>query len=119
MSGPPSNPAGQVQVADVPVEHHWWRSAAMRRWLLPLWTLAMAIAVAAPWLRPGYVLNIDMVFTPHQALIPWMFGLDGGFEAVPEDAIVGALAGPLPGQVLQKVVLLATLWLAGLPGPHG
>ena len=87
----------------------------MRRWLLPLWTLAMAIAVAAPWLRPGYVLNIDMVFTPHQALIPWMFGLDGGLpRAVPEDAIVGALAGPLPGQVLQKVVLLATLWLAGL-----
>ena len=75
----------------------------------------MALLVAAPLLRPGYVLNIDMVFTPHQSLLPWMFGLDGGLpRAVPEDPIVGALAGPLPGQLLQKVVLLATLWLAGL-----
>lgn len=55
-----------------------------------------------------------MVFVPRQSLLPWMLGIGGGLpRSVPQDAIVALLAGPLPGQVLQKTVLLASLTLAG------
>lgn len=100
------------------VAHLFRQSARSRRrwwWAVWAWSLALAVTMLGPALAPGFVLNLDMVFTPHQTLLPWMFGLDGGLpRAVPQDVIVGTLAGPIPGAMLQKVVLLAALILAGV-----
>ena len=86
----------------------WW-------WVVWGWSLTLAAVLLGPALAPGYVLNLDMLFTPHQSLLPWMFGLDGGLpRAVPQDVIVGAVAGPMTGAVLQKVVLVGALSLAGV-----
>jgi len=86
----------------------------LKRYLLPGWSVVLALIILLPVLAPGYVLHLDMVFVPRQSLLPWMLGIGGGLpRSVPQDAIVALLAGPLPGQVLQKAVLLASLTLAG------
>ncbi|MFN8127699.1 MAG: hypothetical protein U0R28_02770 [Candidatus Nanopelagicales bacterium] len=86
----------------------------LKRYLLPGWSVVLALIVLLPVLAPGYLLHLDMVFVPRQSLLPWMLGIGGGLpRSVPQDAIVALLAGPLPGQVLQKAVLLASLTLAG------
>ena len=75
----------------------------------------MALLVLLPVLMPGYVLHVDMVFVPQQTLLPWNLGIGGGLpRSVPQDAIVSLLAGPLPGEVIQKAVLLGSLVLAGV-----
>lgn len=75
----------------------------------------MALLVLLPVLMPGYVLHVDMVFVPQQTLLPWNLGIGGGLpRSVPQDAVVSLLAGPIPGQVIQKSVLLASLVLAGM-----
>lgn len=75
----------------------------------------MALLVLAPLLAPGYVLHLDMVFVPHQTLLPWNLGIGAGLpRSVPQDAVVSLLAGPLPGQLVQKAVLLAIFVLAGI-----
>ncbi len=76
--------------------------------------MLLALLVLLPLLGPGYVLHLDMVFVPTQTLLPWNLGIGAGLpRAVPQDAVVSLLAGPLPGQILQKVMLLASLILAG------
>lgn len=78
------------------------------------WTALLTAVVLAPILAPGYVLNNDMVFTPHQTLLPWNLGIGGGLpRSVPEDVLVSLVSGPIPGQVLQKLVLLLIFVLAG------
>lgn len=77
--------------------------------------MLLALLVLLPVLAPGYVLHVDMVFVPHQTLLPWNLGIGAGLpRAVPQDAIVSLLAGPLPGELIQKAVLLAALVLAGI-----
>ncbi len=74
----------------------------------------MALAVLAPVLRPGYVLSYDMVFTPRQPLVPDAFGLGSAApRAVPVDALLGLVTTVVPGQIVQKAVLVATLVAAG------
>lgn len=86
----------------------------LKPYLLPGWVAGLALMVLLPVLAPGYVLHLDMVFVPKQVLLPWMLGIGGGLpRAVPQDAIVALIAGPLPGQIVQKAVLLAALVLAG------
>ena len=73
----------------------------LKRYLLPGWSVVLALIVLLPVLAPGYLLHLDMVFVPRQSLLPWMLGIGGGLpRSVPQDAIVALLAGPLPGQVL-------------------
>jgi len=56
-----------------------------------------------------------MVFTPHQSLLPWMFGVDSGLpRAVPQDPFIGLIAGPIPGQIVQKFALVGALLIAGM-----
>ncbi len=89
--------------------------ARLKPYLLPGWSVLLALIVLLPVLSPGYVLHVDMVFVPHQTLLPWNFGIGTGLpRAVPQDVVVSLLAGPLPGQVLQKVALVAALVLAGV-----
>ena len=88
---------------------------AWKRHALLAWSCGLALLVLAPVLSPGYVLHLDMVFVPQQSLLPWNLGIGGGLpRSVPQDAVVSLIAGPLPGQLLQKSILLLTFILAGV-----
>jgi hypothetical protein len=87
-----------------------------RNWPATIAVLFLACLALGPvLLHRGYVLVGDMTFVPRQ---PWKsawLGLDGSIpRAVPADAMVSALGQVVPGDLLQKVVLLGTLVLAGL-----
>jgi hypothetical protein len=88
--------------------------SAWKRHALLGWSCLLSALILAPLLAPGYVLHLDMVFVPQQTLLPWNLGIGGGLpRSVPQDALVALVSGPLPGQILQKVVLVATAVLAG------
>lgn len=91
------------------------RQSTSNPWWVRGWVLALSLLVLAPLLRPGYVLQIDMVFAPHQSLLPTSLGLGAGLpRAVPQDAVVSLISGPLPGWILQRVVLTAVFVAGGL-----
>lgn len=78
------------------------------------WPWLLALLVTAPLLAPGFVLSYDMVFVPRQDLLPASLGLSGPLpRAVPMDAVVALATTVVPGQVLQKVVLVGLLAMAG------
>ncbi|MDG4794480.1 hypothetical protein [Micromonospora sp. WMMD1082] len=88
----------------------------MRERLVPHAVAAAVTAVVlAPLALPGYVLRYDMVFVPRQQL---------GWEAiapatalpraVPQDAVVALANQLVPGWLLQRLVLVAILYLAAL-----
>lgn len=86
----------------------------VRGWLPRVWPWLLAVLLLGPALSPGYVLSYDMVFVPDLALRPGSWGLGSALpRAVPSDAVVGLLDTLLPGALLQKVLLLAALVLAG------
>lgn len=78
--------------------------------------LVLAVLALGPVLfSRGYVLVGDMTFVPDQPWKPAWLGLDGSVpRAVPADAVVSVLGHVLPGDLLQKLVLLGILVLAGL-----
>ncbi|MFL6062964.1 MAG: hypothetical protein ACJ72E_17180 [Marmoricola sp.] len=87
-----------------------------RRWVPAACTATLALLALAPVvLARGYVLVGDMSFVPDQ---PWKsawLGLDGSVpRAVPADAFTSALSHVVPGDLLQKVVLLGALLGAGV-----
>lgn len=84
-------------------------------WLPPATLVVLALVVLGPvLLHRGYVLVGDMTFVPHQPWKPAWLGLDGSVpRAVPADAVVSVLGQVVPGDLLQKAVLLATLVAAG------
>ncbi len=87
----------------------------LKRHAATVWVVVLSLLVLAPLLAPGFVLHLDMVFVPQQTLLPWNLGIGGGLpRSVPQDGVVSVLAGPLPGQLLQKVLLVAIFVLAGL-----
>ncbi|GIJ58376.1 hypothetical protein Vau01_058920 [Virgisporangium aurantiacum] len=72
-----------------------------------------ALVIVGPALAPGFVLRYDMVFTPRQPLLAESVGLGSALpRAVPADAVVALATTVIPGDVLQKVVLLLTVWAA-------
>ncbi len=86
------------------------------RWRLALaaWPWLLAVVVLYPVLAPGYVLSYDMVFVPDLALRSDFFGVGSALpRAVPSDAVVAVLDEAVRGDVLQKLILLASLGLAG------
>src|SRR5688572_4496032 len=85
------------------------------RLVVPAWCALLTVAVLAPVLAPGFVLSFDMVFTPRHFLVPDALGIGTAPpRAVPVDALVAILTVAIPGALLQKLVLLATLFFAGL-----
>jgi hypothetical protein len=82
--------------------------------LLRWWPWLLALLIVAPLLRPGYVLSYDMVFVPHQA---WRWSYLGWGpdlpRAVPSDALVSVLTSIVPGQLVQKAMLVTVLGVAG------
>lgn len=86
-----------------------------RGWVLPLWSVALALLLLGPALGRGYVLTFDMVWVPDLALRPDFLGVGSGLpRAVPSDAVVATLDEVLPGMLLQKLVLLGSLVGGGL-----
>jgi hypothetical protein len=72
---------------------------------------ALTLAIMLPLLLPGYVLTLDMVFTPHT---PWPAEFTTTY---PLDVLLWLLSQLLPGDVVQKIVLFAILLLSGV-GMH-
>jgi hypothetical protein len=72
-----------------------------------------ALLQLAPVLGSGYVLTRDMVFVPRLPLTGGLLGRDGVPRAVPSDLLVGLLSRIVPGGVVQDVVLVAIIALAG------
>lgn len=85
------------------------------RWVL-VWVLSMAAVITGPlWVHPGVVLTIDSVAVPEQDLLPWMWGAGGAPpRSVPQDAIIAVLDDVVPGQVLQRAIIVGGLVLLGL-----
>ncbi|NUW30040.1 hypothetical protein HTZ77_01135 [Nonomuraea sp. SMC257] len=72
--------------------------------LLGLVLGCLALGPALGW---GFVLAQDMVFVPDPEFSRFTFGLSGGApRVVPSDAVVTALSAVLPGELVQKAVLL-------------
>ncbi|HKU18914.1 MAG TPA: hypothetical protein VJP80_06610 [Candidatus Saccharimonadales bacterium] len=68
---------------------------------------AVALGIVLPWLRPGYILTLDMVFTPHLRMPTtvnnnYLFGV-----------LLHVLNSVVPSQIIQKLLLAATFFLAG------
>ena len=92
-------------------------SAAPDRWRhLPIaWAVLLPLVVLGPALGPGFVLTYDMVWVPDLTLRSDMLGFSPALpRAVPSDAVVAVLDEVVAGMVLQKLVLLGSLVLAGL-----
>lgn len=93
----------------------------MARWrqsIVLQWSVLLTVVVGLPWFRPGYVLSYDMVWVPHLDLDRAdLWGLGTALpRAVPSDAVVAVLGGVVDPQVVQRVVLLGALVLAGVAG---
>ncbi|MFC4069845.1 hypothetical protein [Actinoplanes subglobosus] len=76
---------------------------------------AVTAVVLAPLALPGYVLRYDMTFVPHQPMTWEMLApADALPRAVPLDAVVSAASLVMPGWLLQRVALVAIVYLAAL-----
>jgi hypothetical protein len=75
---------------------------------------ALGVIALGPALAPGYLLSYDMVAVPHQPLTATVLGTDGSVpRAVPNDLVVVLASHLLPGDVVQKILLLAVFVLGG------
>ncbi|MFJ7216229.1 hypothetical protein [Amycolatopsis sp. NPDC098790] len=84
-----------------------------RRLALPVVSVLLAFAVCAPLLGRGFVLSYDMVFAPRQYFVPDAFGIGSTLpRSVPADAAVALATTVLPGDIVQKVVLLLAIFAA-------
>ena len=71
----------------------------------------LALAVMLPMLVPGFILTLDLVFTPKLPM-PTTIGNDYALQL-----LLHMLNWVLPGEVIEKLVLLAILMLSGV-GMH-
>ncbi len=84
-----------------------------RRLALPVVSVLLAFAVCAPLLGRGFVLSYDMVFAPRQYFVPDAFGIGSTLpRSVPADAAVALATTVLPGDIVQKIVLLLAIFAA-------
>jgi hypothetical protein len=90
-----------------------WQRADNRAVVGLLVGLGSAVLQLAPALGRGYVLVRDMVFVPRLPLTGLLLGRDGVPRAVPSDLLVALLSRIVPGDVVQDVVLLLTITIAG------
>lgn len=92
--------------------------AAWRRTIVLQWSLLLAVLVGLPWFRPGFVLSYDMVWVPRLDLgRPDLWGLGSALpRAVPSDAVVAVLGAVVDPQLVQRLVLLGALFVAGVGG---
>jgi hypothetical protein len=85
------------------------------QWPARILAAAVALLVTGPALGSGFVLLRDMVFVPRQDLDLDALGLTGGLpRAVPVDVVMALLTAVVPGDLVQKAVLLALVFAAAL-----
>ncbi|WP_116450501.1 hypothetical protein [Blastococcus litoris] len=104
-----------------------WTRPEPSPWPARVLALVAALLVTGPALAPGFVLLRDMVFVPRQDLDLDALGLGGGLpRAVPADGVMALVTTVVPGQLVQKAVLLGLVYAAVLgaarlvpPGPDG
>ena len=89
--------------------------SARRGWGVPtLAVLGSVVLILGPLLRRGYVLSYDMVFAPRMPIGADSVGLGSRLpRAVPSDLVVSAATHVLPGDIVQKLVLVGLLAAAG------
>jgi hypothetical protein len=78
-------------------------------------SVVSALVILGPGLGRGYLLVRDMVFVPEPPMTGRLLGL--GHEnarAVPSDLVVSLVSHVLPGDIVQKLVLVAILVAAGV-----
>jgi hypothetical protein len=77
--------------------------------------LGLGLLALGPGLGRGFLLSYDMVFVPREPFAAAMPGLAPP-RAVPSDLVIAAASRVLPGDIVQKLVLLAifTLGCAGV-----
>lgn len=73
----------------------------------------MVLLLAAPLLRPGYLLLRDAVSTPRSYVSANALGLTSAPRATPQDFAVALASHLVDGGVVVKALLLLGLWLAG------
>jgi hypothetical protein len=73
--------------------------------------LGLGLLALGPGLRRGFLLSYDMVFVPREPFAASLPGLAPP-RAVPSDLVIAAASRVLPGDVVQKLALLAIFVLA-------
>jgi hypothetical protein len=75
--------------------------------------LGLGLLALGPGIGPGFLLSYDMVFVPRMPFNASLLGLTGGPpRAVPSDAVIAIASLAVPGQILQKIILLLIFVLA-------
>lgn len=69
--------------------------------------VALTFLVAAPWVLPGYIFSLDLVFTP---TIPLPTTVDASY---PFMWLLHVLSYIIPSQVIEKILLIGVLFLSG------
>jgi hypothetical protein len=83
------------------------------RWTRPGYPLFLALLVARPLLKPGYLLLRDAVSTPRSYLSDGALGLASAPRATPQDFAVALASHLVDGGIAVKTLLVLGLWLAG------
>src|SRR4051812_11036896 len=109
-------PVGVLPAASAgPADVDRWTGRDPAPWRARLLAAVVALLVTAPALAPGFVLLRDMVFVPRQGLDLDALGLGGALpRAVPVDAVMAVLTSVVPGDLLQKAVLVGLVYAAVL-----
>ncbi len=89
-----------------------------RKWLPYLVYALLSLAILGPLLLPGYILTLDMVFTPEMDFTTQLYGLLESISArAPLFLLMSLVNDIIPAWLLQTVILFLIFFLAGL-GAH-
>lgn len=76
---------------------------------------AATLLVVLPTLRPGFLLSYDMVFVPRLPFTADLLGLGTRVpRAVPSDLLVALASRVVPGDIVQKLLVVTVLVAAGI-----
>lgn len=89
---------------------------ARKDWLPYLIYSLLSLAILGPLLLPGYVLTLDMVFTPSLDFSSQLYGFQEGLSSAftPVYLVIGLASKLIPTWLLQKAILFLIFFLAGL-----
>jgi hypothetical protein len=86
-------------------------------WLPYLVYALLSLAILGPLLRPGYILSLDMVFTPHLDFTSNLYGLNESLWTVtsaPLYLVMQELGHIIPPWLIEKIILFLTFFVAGV-----